>query len=80
MRQTAPKRWFEAGVAGAEVFICARCLVLAERTLGDGLEQLFHLRRATDQACSFCRAEHTAESVTAREAHMCRQCVDMLMA
>jgi hypothetical protein len=79
-RQTQPKRWLDAGVAGAEVFICTRCLILAERTLEDGLQHLFHLTRATDQTCSFCAAEHTAESVTAREAHMCRQCVDMMMA
>ena len=79
MRQTQPKDWLEAGVAGAEVFICVRCLILAERTLEDGLERLFHLTRATDQTCSFCGAGHTAESVTALEACMCRQCVAMMM-
>jgi hypothetical protein len=80
MRQTQPKHWLDAGVAGAEVFICTRCLILAERTLEDGLPHLFHLTHATDQTCSFCGAKHTGESVTAREAHMCRQCVNMMMA
>lgn len=80
MRQTEPKGWLNAGVAGAEVFICTRCLILAERTLDDGQQRLFHLTRTTDQTCSFCGTEHTAESVTAREAHMCRACIEMMMA
>jgi hypothetical protein len=80
MRQTQPKRWLDAGVAGAEVFICTRCLILAERMLEDDHPHLFHLSRAADQTCSFCGAEHTAESVTALETAMCRQCIDMMMA
>jgi hypothetical protein len=80
MRQTESNGWLSAGVAGAEVFICARCLILAERMLHEGQQRLFHLTGATDQTCSFCGTEHTAESVTAREAHMCRACVDMVMA
>ncbi len=80
MRQSESKSWLKPGVAGASVFICTRCLILAERTLHDRLEQLFHLTRAADHECSFCETQHTAESVVAKDASMCRTCVDMMMA
>ncbi len=80
MRPSEPKGWLQPGVAGPNVFICARCLILAERMLHDGLQQLFHLTGATDQICSFCGTEHPAECVTAGSATMCRNCIDMMMA
>src|SRR5579872_6555916 len=61
MRQAESNGWLKAGVAGANVFICARCLILAERMLHDGQQSLFHLARAADQPCSFCGTEHAAE-------------------
>jgi hypothetical protein len=79
MRQSEPKSWLKPGVAGASVFICTRCLILAERTLHDRLEQLFHLTRAIDSECSFCGTEHAAECIVAKDAGMCRACVDMMM-
>jgi hypothetical protein len=80
MRETESKGLLQPGVAGANVFICVRCLILAERLLHDGLQQLFHLIRSADQACSFCGTEHPAECVTARSATMCRTCVGMTIA
>src|SRR6266851_9169043 len=41
MCKTEPKPAVYSGVAGAHVFICTRCLVLAERLLDDGLRTLF---------------------------------------
>lgn len=78
MRQTAPKPVLQPGIMGADVFICTRCLVLAERLLDDGLTELFHLSRAADQ-CSFCMKAQGRESATARGAAMCRGCVDMIL-
>jgi len=79
MRQSEPKLIFAPGIAGPDVFICFRCIVLAERLLDESLPQLFHLARAQDQTCSFCLTEHTPESVAARGESMCCLCVDMLM-
>jgi hypothetical protein len=79
MRQIEPESIFKPGIAGATVFICLRCIVMAERMLDDRLPQLFHLTRAADQTCSFCATEHTAESAASRQAHMCRACIDMIM-
>lgn len=79
MRQSERKSWFEPGVAGARVFICTRCLILAERMLHDCLDRLFHLSRATGQECSFCGTERTTEAAKGNEASMCRACVDMMM-
>jgi hypothetical protein len=80
MRKSESNGRLQPGVAGPNAFICARCLILGERLLHDGLQQLFHLTRATDQACSFCGTEHPAESITGGTATMCRGCVDMMMA
>jgi hypothetical protein len=80
MRQSESKGWLQPGVAGPDAFICARCLILAERLLNDGLQELSHLTHATDQACSFCGTEHSVECVTGGNAIMCRACVDMMMA
>jgi hypothetical protein len=79
MRQTEPKPTVWPGVAGATVFICARCIVAAERLLDEGLPHLFHLTNTTDQTCSFCRTEHTEEAVAAAGEAMCRARVDMIM-
>ena len=79
MRQAEPDPTLGAGIAGASVFICLRCIVLAERLLDERLPQLFHLERAADQTCSFCGTDHTEESATARTENMCRSCVDMIM-
>jgi hypothetical protein len=67
----------KAGVAGPQVFICARCAVLSERLLDDGLAELFHLKRSEGATCSFCGAERTADSVAARGREICRSCVDL---
>jgi hypothetical protein len=79
MRKTAPAPVFYPGVMGANVFICTRCLVLAERLLDDGLTSLFHLSRAADQACSFCAGGTSRESATAGDASVCRGCADMIL-
>jgi hypothetical protein len=79
MRQVEPGSSFKAGVGGANVFMCLRCIVLAERMLDERLPQLFHLARTSDQTCSFCASDHTPEAAGARDAHMCRACVDMIM-
>jgi hypothetical protein len=79
MRQIEPESIFKPGIGGANVFICLRCIVLAERMLDESLPQLFHLTRVADQTCSFCASEHAAESAGSREANMCRACVDMIM-
>jgi hypothetical protein len=79
MRQSEPEPIFKPGIAGANVFICLRCLVMAERMLDERLPQLFHLSRATDHTRSFCAAERTAESAVSRQANMCRACIDMIM-
>jgi hypothetical protein len=79
MRQIEPESTFKLGVGGANVFICLRCVVLAERMLDESLPQLFHLARKTDQSCSYCATEQTAESAGSRDANMCRACVDMIM-
>jgi hypothetical protein len=79
MRQNEPEPWLKPGIAGANVFICVRCLVLAERLLEDGEERLGHLTRTADKTCSFCGAEHTEESVAARQADICRACIAMVM-
>ncbi|MBV9635660.1 MAG: ClpX C4-type zinc finger protein, partial [Methylobacteriaceae bacterium] len=78
-RQTEPEPALTPGIAGPSVFICVRCLVLAERMLDDEAQHLFHLTRTTDQTCSFCGSEHTEESATARQANMCRACVGMVL-
>ena len=80
MRQSETKSWLPSGVAGARVFICARCLILAERMLRDSLDRLFHLSRATEHECSFCGTERTPEAAIGKDASMCRACVDMMMA
>jgi hypothetical protein len=79
MRQIEPESIFKPGIGGADVFICLRCIVLAERMLDERLPQLFHLARTADQTCSFCATEHAAESAGSRDANMCHACVDMIM-
>ncbi len=79
MRQIEPETPFKAGIGGANVFICLRCIVLAERMLVECLPQLFHLARTTDQTCSFCASDHAPEAAGSRDANMCRACVDMIM-
>lgn len=79
MRQSEPEPIFKPGIAGANVFICLRCIVMAERMLDERSSQLFHLTRATGQTCSFCATEHTAESAASRQADMCRACIDMIL-
>jgi hypothetical protein len=79
MRQIEPESAFKAGIGGANVFICLRCIVLAERMLDERLPQLFHLAHTADQTCSFCGSDHTPEAAGARNANMCRACVDMIM-
>jgi hypothetical protein len=79
MRQIEPESIFKPGIGGANVFICLRCIVLAERMLDERLPQLFHLARTSDQTCSFCASDHTPEAAGSRDANMCRACVDMIM-
>jgi hypothetical protein len=79
MRQVEPKSALTPGIAGPNVFICLRCIVLAERGLDERAPPLLHLTLAADQTCSFCATEHSAEGAASRQAIMCRACVDMIM-
>jgi hypothetical protein len=78
VRIIEPPGLLKGGVAGADAFICARCLAFAERLIDERLPQLAHMSRATDQTCSFCKTERAPDAAAARGACICRACVDLV--
>jgi hypothetical protein len=64
----------KAGVAGAEVIMCGRCLALAAAALEHGLPSLLHLVAAPGP-CSFCYATEQSSTMRAGALGICATCV-----
>jgi hypothetical protein len=62
------------GIGGVGVFVCHRCLVLADQLFESGSSAILHISHSSRGECSFCGQESSALAC-ARDSAICPQCV-----